>query len=181
MADFDFRDQLPDSLKTKRLILRAPSHADVDAMARLANNTKIHQMLSRLPHPYARENAIDFIDNIARTAEEHAYSILSKDETFIGVIGVIGLHLLPGELPELGYWLGEPYWGEGYASEATAAILSAADTAGCATIRARAITENKASIAVLLKSGFVKTDEGIDDCGVHKGVSVTQFRRERLR
>jgi len=178
MAHSDFRDFLPDNIQTKRLILRAPSKADVPGLARLANNENIHKMLARLPHPYSREHAVDFVENLARTDQEHAYAILLKDETFIGVAG---LHILTGKPTELGYWLGEPYWGEGYASEAATALVHAADNAGCTELLARAKTANKASIAILLKAGFIQISEGINDCGQHKGVSVTHFEREQSK
>lgn len=178
MANFEFRDNLPETITTDRLILRAPNGADVEAMARLANNAKIFQMLSRLPNPYAQSDAVEFIDSFSRSATEHAFSILTRDEAFIGVMS---LFLNSEPQVEFGYWIGEPYWGEGYATEVALALIAAADAAGCNAINARARSTNKASIRVLEKTGFKQTDERIDDCGPHKGVHVTIFRRERMR
>lgn len=177
MANFEFRKNLPETITTQRLILSAPAREHVVAMARLANNDKIYAALSRLPNPYTQEHAIDFIDNIARTDSEHAYAVSLTDNSFIGTIGI---HFV-NNVPELGYWLGEPYWGEGYASEAAAALLAALDEIGCELITARALTSNGASIAVLTKSSFLKTKAGVEDCGPHKGVHVTTFRRERIQ
>ncbi|VAW15254.1 hypothetical protein MNBD_ALPHA12-365 [hydrothermal vent metagenome] len=167
---------MPDTIATKRLRLRAPDLADAAALQQLANNKTIHKFLARLPHPYTKEHALDFITNLARTKDEHAYAILTRSGEFIGVIG---LHLNRDNGPELGYWLGQPYWGQGYASEAARALVSAASQAGYSTIFARSISANKGSICVLAKVGFVQTAEGIDNCGQHQGVCVARFRWEK--
>ncbi len=163
---------LPDTIGTDRLFLRAPDMADAAALQNLANNKSVHQMLARLPHPYKREHALDFITNLARSGSEHAYAILNENGDFIGVAG---LHLNRDDGPELGYWLGEPYWGQGYASEAAFAVCQAAFERGFDKIFARAIAVNARSIRVLQKCGFVKTDQRLDDCGQHQGVSVVFF------
>lgn len=177
-ADFAFVTRLPEPIRTHRLVLRAPNRTDVTAMARLANNQNIHKWLSRLPHPYGELDAMEFVDRIARSSGEHAYAILSLEGDFIGTIG---LHLQEDQPAELGYWLGEPYWGEGYATEAVGALLAAADAAGCDRMDARAQTANLASCRVLEKSGFLETSRRIADCGPHKGRSITLYSRERLR
>lgn len=178
MTEFSFVTRLPETLLTARLILRAPSQSDVPALARLANNKKIAQMLARLPHPYLPEHAHDFVDNLARRPTEHAFSVLTRDEDFIGVMGI---HLPTGELPELGYWIGEPYWGHGYATEAGLALISTSDAAGCAVMQASARTANTASCRVLGKLGFQKTGNQIGTCGLHQSVDITYFTRRTPR
>lgn len=177
-ADFAFVTRLPESLWSARLVLRTPNRGDVASMARLANNKSIYKWLSRLPHPYGEADALAFVDTVARSRDEHAFSILTRDGDFIGVIG---LHLCADGTTEIGYWLGEPYWGDGYGSEAVSALLAATDAAGCDRLEARAQTLNFASCRVLEKSGFVETSRHIASCGPHQGVSITSFRRERLR
>ena len=177
-ADHTFVTRLPEPIVTNRLVLRAPNRGDVTAMARLANNKNVHKWLARLPHPYGEADAIEFVDRIARGPGEHACSILTGDG---GLIGVIGLQLSSNAPAEIGYWLGEVYWGLGYASEAVAGFVAALDAAGCDRIAARAISSNHASCRVLKKSGFAETSRRIEDCGPNKDVSVTRFTRERLR
>ena len=177
-ADHGFVTRLPEPIVTTRLVLRAPNRGDVTAMARLANNKNIHKWVARLPHPYGEADALAFIDRIARGPGEHAYSILTDDG---GLIGVIGLQLKADAPVEIGYWLGEVYWGLGYASEALAGLIAALDAAGCDRIAARAMSSNLASCSVLKKSGFVETSRRTESCGPHKDVSVTHFTRERLR
>ena len=81
------------------------------------------------------------------------------DDSFIGTMG---LHLLPDQLPELGYWLGEPYWGQGYATEAALAVVAAAREAGYPALRSRALTSNAGSRNVLRKAGFSETGETVE-------------------
>ncbi len=178
VADFAFVTRLPETIRTSRLVMRAPNRTDVAAMARLANNQNIFKWLSDLPNPYGTADAIAFIDTIARGPEEYAYSILTADG---GFIGTIGLHLEPEMPAELGYWIGEPYWGFGYASEAVAGLVATAERAGGDRIDARVQSLNLASCRVLEKSGFAETSRRIADCGPHKGRSITFFRREPSR
>lgn len=176
MTIIDFFAKLPDPIITERLVLRQPVRDDVDAITELANNENLSKVLARLPFPYNEEHAIDFIDNLARNADEHAYAITLKDGT---LIGVTGLHARE-ERVELGYWLGEPFWGQGLATEATSALMKAADeTDVCPPQHALAISSNTGSINVLKKIGFVVWDEHVDDCGQHKGVRVTYLKREQ--
>ncbi|MCF6343968.1 MAG: GNAT family N-acetyltransferase [Devosiaceae bacterium] len=168
-------NNLPDEIKTERLILRAPSLKDKADLQELANNKEIHKFLARLPHPYKEEHAIDFINNLARTKQEHAYAIISKTD---GFIGVIGWHLDRELGLELGYWIGQGFWGKGYASEAAKAMIIAAKDCGHKKLFARSITANIGSIRVLEKAGFIIIDESIDDCGVHKGIMVTFLKCE---
>lgn len=164
----------PDRLETARLILRAPDHGDVDALARLANNRAIHAMTAALPYPYERDHAIAFVEEIARSGEEWAYAVALHDGT---LVGVMGLHT--GQTPcEIGYWIGEPHWRKGYASEAAAALAEAALRV-TPVLHARARAENLASRAVLEKSGFEAIGEAADDCGPHAGVAVITYRRQR--
>ena len=171
----DLTKKLPDTITTQRLFLRAPNMADAPALHQLANNKTIHRFLARLPHPYTRAHAVDFITSIARTRDEHAYAIITREDDFVGVIG---WHMNREQGLELGYWLGEPYWGKGYATEAAIALVQAAKDAGHKKLFANAITENTGSIRVLEKAGFVQTTSGIGDCGVHKGIHMTYLKWE---
>ena len=168
------KDRLPTTLTTARLVLATPALAHVPQMAVLANNKRIHQVLSRLPYPYAEEHGEDFVNNIARTETEFAWSIL-LDGTYIGTMG---LHLLPDQLPELGYWLGEPHWGQGFATEAGRAVIDAARAAGAAALRSRALLTNTGSRNVLKKLGFVEIGEDTDTSGTLKGQTVMLMRLE---
>jgi len=166
------RDALPHRIDTPRLALRAPIRGDVPDLVRLADNRNIHEVLARLPHPYTRADAIAFIDIFAQRPDERPYAITLKDQ----LIGVVGFSFVSGQLPELGYWLGEPFWGKGYMSEAVKGLLEAAFATGLyPRIRARALAGNAASLRVLEKAGFQRTGETTDTIGHNAGKPVVLF------
>lgn len=105
------------------LILRPPHIEDATDIAALANNYEVARMLSAMPHPYFLADARDFIEMTRKSnLDESVYAItLHKTGEFIGVCG---LHENPArfELPFIGYWIGEPYWGHGYATKAARAM-----------------------------------------------------------
>lgn len=168
------KDCLPATLTTTRLVLATPALAHVPQMAALANNKRIHEVLSRLPHPYAEKDGEEFVTKIARGETEFAWSILRDGD----YVGTVGLHLLPDQLPELGYWLGEPHWGQGFATEAGRAVVDAARAAGAAALRSRALLSNSGSRNVLKKLGFAEIGESTDQDGTLKGQGVMLMRLE---
>jgi RimJ/RimL family protein N-acetyltransferase len=168
------RDRLPATITTDRLVLTTPTLAHVPEMAVLANNKAIHAVLSRLPHPYAESDGVFFVEQIARGPEEHAWAILHDGH----YIGTMGLHVLPDMLPELGYWLGEPHWGHGYATEAARAVVAAAREAGYPALRSRALVSNAGSRNVLRKVGFIEIGEDVDKAGTLVGQTMMQMRLE---
>ena len=163
------KNRLPATLTTDRLLLTTPTLAHVPEMARLANSRAIYEMLARLPHPYAESDGRVFVETIAQGEAEFAWAILANN-SFIGVISLI---LQPGEPPELGYWLGEPHWGQGYGSEAAIAVDAAARAAGAMTLMARALTSNQPSRKVLAKAGLIETHEGPAPSGTNAGKPTT--------
>jgi len=173
------RDVLPTKIETARLILRAPIRGDVPVLTQLADNKNIADKLSRLPSPYTRADAIAFIEIFAQRADERPYAITTHAGDFLGIVGftfAIGQH------PELGYWLGEPFWGKGYMSEAVKALIEAAHaTRLFPVIRARALTTNTGSIRVLEKAGFTNHGETTDPIGNNTGKPVFLFRLEQPR
>lgn len=159
------KDRLPTTLRTARLVLVTPTLAHAPAIATLANNANVHKWMARLPFPYGLSDAEFFVNQIVPSAEECCFAIV-QDGT---LIGVIGLHLADGQVPELGYWLGEPYWGQGFATEAAQALVAAARAAGATALRSRALRDNTASRGVLKKAGFVETQDGLEPLGPNKG------------
>ncbi len=168
------RDSLPGKLATRRLVLRAPMRGDVPELVRLADNAAIATRLARLPHPYTRADAIGFVEIFAQRPDERPYAI-TLDDRFAGVIGFT---FSEGKPPELGYWLGEPYWGRGLMSEAARGLLEAAHRTGhFELIAARALADNAASLNVLAKLGFTRTGTGTAESG--RPVVFLELRRPR--
>ncbi len=168
------KDRLPTSIRTERLVLTVPSMAHAPAIAQLANNKNVHRWMARLPFPYALSDAEFFVEEIVPTAEEACFAI-EADGTFIGVVG---LHFNDGQVPELGYWLGEPFWGQGYASEAARALVAEARAAGATALRSRALKENAGSRNVLRKAGFTETGEVIEAANNLAGQTMVLMRLE---
>jgi len=106
-------------LETERLTLRRPTLADVKAIARLANDRRIAENTRRLPHPYSQDHAVAFVRAMANDKSETAF-LIENNHTPVGMVGV---NWREPEAPELGYWLGVEYWGQGFATEAARAVI----------------------------------------------------------
>ena len=97
-------------LVAERLILRTPHIEDKDALACLANNARVATMVSRMPHPYTRMDATDFIRRTRTGAiGKCVYAVTEADDgRFPGCCGVEPQD--DASTLELGYWIAEPYW-----------------------------------------------------------------------
>lgn len=105
-------------LLTEQLVLRAPHVEDIDAIAILANNSAIATMVSRMPHPYTAMDAVEFVRKSA--IRENGNCVYAMTEAHSGrFVGCCALQARAGSASlELGYWVGEPFWGRGFATEA---------------------------------------------------------------
>jgi RimJ/RimL family protein N-acetyltransferase len=148
-----------DSVRTDRLVLRAPKMDDVGAITRLCGDYAIASMTSRMPHPYAEADARRFVSQVARqdVERERTFAIELPGE---GVIGCLGFHKSAGAPLEFGYWIGQPWWGRGFATEAaTGALYWASQDWGRRTVISGHFAGNGASANVLVKAGFLYTGE----------------------
>jgi RimJ/RimL family protein N-acetyltransferase len=137
-------------LETERLTLRAPRHEDVKAIALLANDRRIAANTARIPHPYGVDDAEQFIAGVNKRDGEACFVIM-LDSRVIGACGIDPC----AEAAELGYWLGAPYWGAGYATEAARAVIDHAfGKLEHETLQAGARVSNPASRRVLEKCAF---------------------------
>lgn len=175
-------------LETSRLRLRPPDHRDVAAIAELAGDFDVAKFLATVPHPYREEDARAFIARVAESrarGEGWCYAILRKqDDAFIGCCG---LHLKDGTY-ELGYWLGKPFWNQGYATEAAKRLIGFAfRDLKADRVKAGWFHDNGASGRVLEKLGFRPDGAASRDC-LARGHSVychdmaltrADFRRKR--
>ncbi|QKG57232.1 GNAT family N-acetyltransferase [Hymenobacter sp. BRD128] len=152
----------PTTLIAPRLRLRAFTLADVPRLVALAGNYEVAKNTLNIPHPYREEDARRWVqltqENYAQqTSYAFAIELLATGE-FIGGIGLTIERRF--DRAEAGYWLGQPYWGRGLASEALAAVLRFGfEQLGLNKIYATHIAENQASGRVMLKNGMVKEGE----------------------
>ena len=107
-------------LETERLILRPPSLLDVPRCCELGGEFEVAKGTLTMPHPYTEEAAAAFIDSTKLGWEKLSpciFAIVHKDAQ--ALIGMIGVHTrAEHKHADLGYWIGIPYWNQGYATEA---------------------------------------------------------------
>ncbi|MGE3143643.1 MAG: GNAT family N-acetyltransferase [Hyphomonadaceae bacterium] len=142
------------SLNTNRLRLRPLQSQDAAPIARYTSDEGVARMVCAIPRPnpvIAVEGWMLLLKARAPLKEEFVYALEREGE---GLIGCIGAHRRP-EGYELGYWLGRPFWGQGYATEAVSAFVS--ETRALGPLGAAHYVDNPASGRVLQKAGFVYT------------------------
>jgi RimJ/RimL family protein N-acetyltransferase len=172
-----FREGSIPVLETKRLALRAPRLEDAKTVATLANDRRIAENTARIPHPYKMADAESFIGGANGSDGEAVFLITLRDKTVIGACGVTAQE----PTPELGYWLGVNYWGQGYATEALHAVIdyAFADLEHTA-LQAGARVTNPASRRVLEKCGFQWTGVGLYRIrAINSSAPIDRFRLER--
>lgn len=181
--------------ETPRLFLRFFAEKDIQTLAAALNNEKVVQWMTRIPFPYTLTAAQEWFDECqaAYAAGQAAFYVIA-DKTTDTLKGGIGLHPLntcPFEenALELGYWLAEPFWGQGYMPEAAEALISFAFSTKPALqkILASTFLDNTASQGVLRKAGlsyqgnFSKKNDGLrgGDWGTLWSLTRADFEAKR--
>jgi [ribosomal protein S5]-alanine N-acetyltransferase len=141
------------SLETPRLILREFSESDIAELVPLIGAREVAKTTLRIPHPYEERHAREFIASVAK---EHELRLAIRRRSDGRLIGGIGLHpQMEHSRAELGYWIGVPFWGNGYATEAARKIMGYGfETLKLNRIFAGHFDGNAASGGVLLKLGM---------------------------
>ena len=114
----------PRELRTARLLLRSFEREDVPAIVRLAGANEIAATTLNIPHPYSENDARSFL---AKANEDfragRSVYLCHFDLPGRELCGAVGLHIADAHRrAELGYWIGVPFWGKGYATEAASAV-----------------------------------------------------------
>src|ERR1700688_1403834 len=163
--------------ETKRLTARAPRLQDAKTVAMRANDRRSAENVARIPHPYKKTDAESFIAGANKAGGVEVFLIARRDETVVGACGVAPQE----QTPELGYWLGVPYWGQGYATEALHAVIDYAFTdLGHEALQAGSRVTNPASRRVLEKCGFQWTGVGLYRISsIKASAPIDRFRLER--
>ena len=130
--------------------------ADARSLARYANNRNISRnMRDRFPHPYAIEDAQAFIRHVQEQSPRVIWAIDLTGEA-VGTIGIMPRSDIERVSAEIGYWLGEPFWGRGIMTEALRAVTEwSLEQFELKRIYALPFAANAASCRVLEKSGYV--------------------------
>ncbi|MFN7929616.1 MAG: GNAT family N-acetyltransferase [Blastocatellia bacterium] len=147
-------------LKLPNCVVRTWHPGDAAALVRHANNRDIwRNMRDRFPHPYTATDAENWLQFVAAHPQESHYAIVVADEA-VGGIGLIPGQDIDRRSAEIGYWLGEGYWGRGIVTEAVRALTdyAFANTDLC-RVWANVFAWNPGSMRVLEKAGFAR--EGV--------------------
>ncbi|MEE4216372.1 MAG: GNAT family N-acetyltransferase [Xanthomonadales bacterium] len=144
-------------IETRRLILRPFGPGDAGDVQRLAGRREVSETTSYIPHPYEDGMAEAWIESHTAAWADRArvsYAVTARDSGQL--VGAVSLSRIDKEAAELGYWIGLPFWGEGYCTEAAAELLKLAPVEfGIFEIRAVHLLANPASGRVLQKLGLI--------------------------
>lgn len=154
------------AIRTPRLTLRLLGPEDAEPIARMIADWEVIRWLTTPPWPYRLADAEAFV---GRAGSEHR--AITRDGRLMGVVTL-------GD--DLGYWLGLPFHGQGYMTEAAGAMLDAHFAAGGGPVTSGHLLGNDPSRRVLLKLGFRDTHVARAHANSHGG-EVDVQRMERLR
>ncbi|MCK4835061.1 MAG: GNAT family N-acetyltransferase [Candidatus Aminicenantes bacterium] len=142
-------------IKLRECTVRSWKKEDADSVARHADNRKIWiNLRDAFPHPYTISDAQRFID-LCLSMEPETYFCIDRGNEAIGSIGFGILTDVARFSAEIGYWLGEQYWGRGIMTEALKAVTDYAfSNHGLHRVFALPYEWNQASIRVLEKAGY---------------------------
>jgi ribosomal-protein-alanine N-acetyltransferase len=162
-------------LHSARLSYRPLQHADAGRIAVLAGEWDIARMTSRIPHPYT---LIDADLWIASIGNDEFVRGLEHEGQLIGAVGYI-----EGEdgHAEIGYWIGKPWWGHGFATEAAQTLVQHCfGSAGFRRLTCGHFIDNPASGRVIAKLGFRRIGTGRQWCEARKSeVDTIHYIRRR--
>ncbi|MEJ1160254.1 GNAT family N-acetyltransferase [Prosthecomicrobium sp. N25] len=140
-------------LETARLVLRPYGVADAGGMASYLADYEVSRWLALVPHPYLPRHAAEFLARKLGPEPDPAHFGLAIEigGRFAGGLSLSGT----GWSRMLGYWIGRPYWGQGYMTEAVAALLDHAfGPMSLDRIGSGVFVGNAASLAIQKRFGF---------------------------
>jgi RimJ/RimL family protein N-acetyltransferase len=165
---------LPERIASFPVLLRTFAPADAPRVAELCGDWDVAQMTSLIPHPYSLEIAESFINacrEVYDSGPAYTYAIARADDGLL--VGAIGITSSPEAGDSLGYWIGKPHWGNGYATAAARAMMAIAfSRLGVETLNALHLVRNPASGRVLAKCGMCEVRRELRP---HRG-EVEEFR-----
>jgi RimJ/RimL family protein N-acetyltransferase len=133
---------------------------DLPALPRYLNHPVVFQNTLNIPSPYTEADAQFWLDKVAALEQEHGmrpnWAIRHDTQGLIGGIGCFLRNGTEGHSDEIGYWLAEPYWGQGIMTDAVQVFCVWLFALRPVLVRVEAIvfSYNPASVRVLEKAGF---------------------------
>ncbi len=173
----------PTELASSRLCLTPPAVKDIPQLLLLLNDTLVAEMTLSIPFPFRENDAVAWLHSVSeRRQVGTAYVFAIREADSAGLIGAIGVHLHPlyGSA-ELGYWIGAPYRGRGFATEAIGAVIDFAfEHLGVVRVQAMHKYSNHPSGKAMRANGMRQEAE-LEDYVVKHGVPQTVIQYRILR
>lgn len=142
-------------LHTSRLVLRPLTEDDAGIVVQLAGEWQVATKTGRIPYPYELEMALDFIHAQQKSNEREVIFAVCRQSDG-ALLGCVGANF-EADSAELGYWFGQAYWGQGFATEAAQALLQYVfSLARIKQMTSSHLLNNPASGRVLKKLGFIE-------------------------
>jgi len=162
-------------MRSQRLSYRPLRAADASRIAALAGEWEIARMTSRIPHPYSLVDADLWIASIG---DGEFVRGVEHDGDLIGAVGYIESE--EGQA-EIGYWIGKPWWGHGFATEAARTLVAYCFGAGgFHRLTCGHFVDNPASARVIAKLGFRRIGKGSQWCEArHREIETVRYIRRR--
>ncbi len=175
MRDEATEEQRRRAMRSARLSYRPIEAADAGRIAVLAGEWDIARMTSRIPHPYSLIDADLWIASIGN--DEFVRGVEHEGE----LIGAVGYIEGKDRQAEIGYWIGKPWWGHGFATEAAGALVGHCfGPAGFLRLTCGHFIDNPASARVIAKLGFRRIGAGRQWCEARKSeVDTIRYARRR--
>jgi len=172
---------LPLTLAVPGAVVRAWRPDDVSSLVEHANNRNVSRRLrDRFPHPYGLEHGQGFLTWVGQQETPSVWAIAVNGRA----VGGIGLQLgqdVERVSAEIGYWLGEAFWGRGIATAALEAVTAPAFEAfDLSRIFAVPFAANPASVRVLEKAGYLREGH-LRQSAIKDGVIQDQYLYARYR
>jgi RimJ/RimL family protein N-acetyltransferase len=152
-------------IRTARLGLRSLREGDDARIFELIAHWDILRYLSAPPWPYEREHARMFVSARMQLDPDAITCAITHEDALVGIIDAA---IKPASAAQprrgyaIGYWLGQPYWGQTFMSEAARAFIAHVfEVTGNETLYSGAVSENAASLRVQEKLGFVRDGEAM--------------------
>jgi RimJ/RimL family protein N-acetyltransferase len=155
-------------MRSQRLTYRPIEARDASRITMLAGDWDVARMTSRIPHPYSLLDADLWIASIG--TDEFVRGVEYNGD----LIGAVGFIEGEGAQAEMGYWIGKPWWGNGFATEAARALMHHCfNECGIRRLTCGHFVDNAASARVLAKLGFRRVGRSTQWCEARDSVVET--------
>lgn len=168
------------TLKSETLLLRPFILEDASTVQKLAGNKRVSDTTANVPYPYddgLAESWISTHESRWKNGEGLTYAVALIESNIL--VGAVGFVTIINAEAELGYWIGVPYWGKGYCTEAVKLLVNFSfDDLGLKRVYAKHLARNPASGRVLVKAGFAHIGSTFEECRKHEGqVEIEEYEK----